>query len=143
MSDLEENDDNIASVSDIDKDKIDHVGGKSEPSARECPKVEAESDSGDLPIKASNSVPQKEEVEKASELLQLPDERAMRSDTVNESDGSDIMEQDVSIVPWSIIFGHILLNEAALPFDCIFQQIPLIVYYIHALSWAFDGTCIP
>lgn len=99
MSDLEENDDNIASVSDIDKDKIDHVGGKSEPSARECPKVEAESDSGDLPIKASNSVPQKEEVEKASELLQLPDERAMRSDTVNESDGSDIMEQDVSIVP--------------------------------------------
>lgn len=99
MSDLEENDDNIASVSDIDKDKIDHVGGKSEPSARECPKVEAESDSGDLPIKASNSVPQKKEVEKASELLQLPDERAMRSDTVNESDGSDIMEQDVSIVP--------------------------------------------
>ncbi|KAF1001935.1 ASI1-immunoprecipitated protein 2-like isoform X2 [Apium graveolens] len=97
MSGLEENDDNIASISDIDKDKIDHVGGKSEPSAKECPKVEAESDSGDLPIKASNSVQQKKEVEKASELLSFPDARetAMRSD--NESDGSDIMEHDVKV----------------------------------------------
>ncbi|KAK1392085.1 PHD-type domain-containing protein [Heracleum sosnowskyi] len=99
MSGLEENDENIASISDIDKDKIDHVEGKFEPSARECPKVEAESDSGDLPIKASNSVQQKKEVEMASELLSLPDARetAMRSDTVNESDESDIVEHDVKV----------------------------------------------
>lgn len=101
MSGLEENGDNIASISDIDKEKIDHVGGNSEPSVRECLKVEAESDSVDLPIKASNSVQQEKEVEKASELLSLPDARetAMGSDTVNESDGSDIMEHDVSILP--------------------------------------------
>lgn len=110
MSSLEENDDNITSISDIGKDKIDHVGVKSEPSARECPKLEAESDSGDLPIKASNSVQQNKEVEKTSELLSLPDARetAMRSDTVNESDGSDVVEHDVSIVPCSIIFGQIV-----------------------------------
>lgn len=110
-----EGNDNIASSTGINQDKMDHVGGKSKPLAVECPKVEADTDCDDLPFKATNSVQPKKEV-KTSELLSLPDARetAVHSDSVNESDGSDIVEHDVSIIACATCIDISLLNEAAL-----------------------------
>ncbi|KAK1366328.1 hypothetical protein POM88_041889 [Heracleum sosnowskyi] len=84
---------------DIQDNKHGHVGGNSEPSATECPKAEAESDCDDLLTKNLNSLERNKEVAKASELLALPEgrETSMHSDPVNESDESDILEQDVKV----------------------------------------------
>ncbi|KAL8095536.1 uncharacterized protein LOC141693523 isoform X2 [Apium graveolens] len=84
---------------DIQDSETGHVGGNSEPSARECPKVEAESDSDDLVTKTLNSLEQKKDGEKSSELPALPEARetSMHSDPVNESDESDILEHDVKV----------------------------------------------
>ncbi|XP_017242340.1 ASI1-immunoprecipitated protein 2 [Daucus carota subsp. sativus] len=99
MSGLEGIDDKIESVSDLNQDKIDKVGVRSEPPAVECPKVEAEYDSDDLPTKALNSAQQKKELEKAGELLSSTDakETVTHHGSPNESDASDIVEQDVKV----------------------------------------------
>lgn len=101
---------------DIQDNNVGHVGGNSEPSAIECPKVEAESDSDDLLTKTVNSLEQKkEEGEKASELLAEPEARetSMHSDHVNENDESEILEHDVSIVALATRFDSTLLINPA------------------------------
>lgn len=100
---------------DIQDSKVGHVGGNAEPSARECPKVEAESDSDNLLTKTVNSFEQKKEVDKASELLVLPEDRetSMHSDPENESDESDILEHDVSIVAFATRLDSTLLINSA------------------------------
>lgn len=116
MSGLEGINDKIESISDLNQDKIDKVGVRSEPPAVECPKVEAEYDSDDLPTKALNSAQQKKELEKAGELVSSTDakETVTHHGSPNESDGSDIVEQDVSIVACTPYFDISLLNEAVL-----------------------------
>lgn len=110
---------------DIQDNQICHVGGNSEPSAMECTKVEAGADSDDLPTKIPDSLGEKKESEETSELLALPEvsEKSMHSDPVNDSDESDILEHDVSIVAFTTLLNSTrLMNLSLLFFIVAFCQ---------------------
>nr|XP_023874432.1 uncharacterized protein LOC111986766 isoform X4 [Quercus suber] len=77
------------------------VGGISEVSMKKYPKSEAETDkdSGDPPDEAMKSSDQDEHDDKSNEMVELPDmqEPPLQSVSGDESDESDIVEQDVKV----------------------------------------------
>ena len=79
------------------------IGGSSEVSMKNNPKSEAETDkdSGDPPDEALKSSNQDEHDDKSNEVVELPDmqEPPVQSVSGDESDESDILEQDVSNDP--------------------------------------------
>uniref|UniRef100_A0A2N9HYY1 Zinc finger PHD-type domain-containing protein n=1 Tax=Fagus sylvatica TaxID=28930 RepID=A0A2N9HYY1_FAGSY len=77
------------------------IGGSSEVSMKNNPKSEAETDkdSGDPPDEALKSSNQDEHDDKSNEVVELPDmqEPPVQSVSGDESDESDILEQDVKV----------------------------------------------
>lgn len=101
----------------IQEERNGFGGGNSDSEVQDS-KIEAEiqNNACNLPVEASDSAKQAQELEKAKELHVLPEtnETATRSHPVNESDESDIVEHDVSM-KYELLFDQRYLFDMPTP----------------------------